>query len=104
MARIRLGNMRVAAGMLAAEQLEYALAGQNERGWRLGEVLVALGSLGEVQLAQVFSTQWSIPWVNLHHVECSRELRNLIPGELAKKIRRCLGLQRQAPITRRGPR
>lgn len=83
--RLRLGDMLVAAGIITTAELDEALAAQKGSGRRLGEVLVSLGKVSEHQLAQVLSNQLSIPWVNLHHVDFSRELLNLIPGELAER-------------------
>src|SRR4051812_20115463 len=80
--RLRLGDMLVAAGIVTPADIDEALAVQKGSGRRLGEVLVSLGKVTEHQLAQVLSNQLSIPWVNLHHVDFSRELLNLVSGEL----------------------
>lgn len=91
MSRIRLGDMLVQAQMVGPEQIDEALALQRERagtgGARLGELLVELGYVSEMQLAQVLSNQLSVPWVNLYHVDFSRELLNLISAESAEKYR-----------------
>ena len=83
--RLRLGDMLVAAGIVTSAEIDEALAVQKGSGRRLGEVLVSLGKVTEHQLAQVLSNQLSIPWVNLHHVDFSRELLNLVSGELAER-------------------
>lgn len=83
--RLRLGDMLVAAGIVTPTDIEEALGVQKGSGRRLGEVLVSLGKVTEHQLAQVLSNQLSIPWVNLHHVDFSRELLNLLTGELAER-------------------
>lgn len=83
--RLRLGDMLVAARIITPADVEEALAVQKGSGRRLGEVLVSMGKVGEHQLAQVLSNQLSIPWVNLHHVDFSRELLNLIPADLAER-------------------
>jgi type IV pilus assembly protein PilB len=83
--RLRLGDMLVAAAIVTAADIDEALAVQRGSGRRLGEVLVSLGKVTEHQLAQVLSNQLSIPWVNLHHVDFSRELLNLVSGELAER-------------------
>lgn len=83
--RLRLGDMLVAAQIITPADVDEALAAQRGSGRRLGEVLVSLGKVTEHQLAQVLSNQLSIPWVNLHHVDFSRELLNLVPGELAER-------------------
>lgn len=83
--RLRLGDMLVAAKIVTPTEIDDALAVQKGSGRRLGEVLVSLGKVTEHQLAQVLSNQLSIPWVNLHHVDFSRELLNLIPSDLAER-------------------
>jgi type IV pilus assembly protein PilB len=83
--RLRLGDMLTLAGIVSPADVEEALGIQKGSGRRLGEVLVSLGKVTEHQLAQVLSNQLSIPWVNLHHVDFSRELLNLVPADLAEK-------------------
>ncbi len=80
---MRLGDMLVAARIVTKEQVEQALASQKESGRRLGGELVALGFVNELQITQMLSNQLSVPWVDLQHVEFSRELLSLIPRELA---------------------
>jgi len=75
--------MLVAAKIVTQEQVEQALASQKQSGRRLGGELVALGFVNELQLTQMLSNQLSVPWVDLQHVEFSRELLSLIPRELA---------------------
>jgi type IV pilus assembly protein PilB len=82
--RLRLGDMLTMAGIVTPADVEEALAIQKGSGRRLGAVLVELGKVSEHQLAQVLSNQLSIPWVNLHHVDFSRELLNLVPADLAE--------------------
>ena len=72
------------AGLIDEPQLSQALASQRTSSRRLGEELVHLGYLSEVQMTQVLSNQLSIPWVSLYHVEFSRDLLNLVPAELAE--------------------
>lgn len=84
--RLRLGDMLVAAGLVSEEQVQDALELQRESGQRLGETLVQLGHVTEPQMTQVLSNQLSIPWVNLYHVDFSRELLDLVPAETAKKF------------------
>ena len=82
--RLRLGDMLTLAGIVTPADVEEALTIQKGSGRRLGAVLVELGKVTEHQLAQVLSNQLSIPWVNLHHVDFSRELLNLVPADLAE--------------------
>lgn len=84
--KMRLGDMLVAAGLVARDQVDWALRRQKESGRRLGEELVELGFLTEVQLTQILSNQLSVPWVSLYHVEFSRELLDLVPAQLADRF------------------
>lgn len=83
--RIRLGDLLVSTRVISTAQLDEALSRQRGSGLKIGEVLVALGHVSEIQVAQVLSHQLSLPWVNLHHVDFSRELLNLVPGSLAER-------------------
>lgn len=85
--RLRLGDMLVAAGLVTEAQVQEALSTQRDTGRRLGETLVELGYVTEGQMTQVLSNQLSIPWVNLYHVDFSRELLELVPAEVAEEHR-----------------
>jgi type IV pilus assembly protein PilB len=82
---MRLGDMLVAAKIVTQEQVEAALVSQKDSGRRLGGELVALGFVSELQITQMLSNQLSVPWVDLQHVEFSRELLSLIPKEVASE-------------------
>lgn len=83
--RIRLGDLLVQASLVTPAQVETALARQKETGRRLGETLVELGHVSEQEVAQVLSSQLSVPWANLRHIDFSRELLNLVSADLAEK-------------------
>ncbi len=85
--RIRLGDLLVSSQLVTEAQIEEALTRQKETGRRLGETLVALGYVTELQVAQTLSHQLSVPWVNLHHVDFSRELLNLVAADVAVSAR-----------------
>ncbi len=78
--------MLVAAKIVTEAQVQEALARQKGTGKRLGEVLVELGYVTELQVTQSVSNQLSIPWVNLYHVDFSRELLELVPAALAESL------------------
>jgi type IV pilus assembly protein PilB len=85
--RLRLGDMLVKAGMVTDAQVADALAKQKQTGQRVGTTLVAMGVVTEAQMTQVLSNQLSIPWVNLYHVDFSRELLERVPPDIAEKHR-----------------
>jgi len=70
---------------LSQQQLEQALFAQRKDGRKLGQLLIELGLVGEVQLTQTLSRQLSVPWVSLYHVDFSRSLLNLVPRAVAEK-------------------
>jgi len=84
-ARLRIGELLVAAKILTDEQLEEALRAQRQQKKRLGDVLVSLGYVDETRLTQALSQQLAVPWVSLYHVDFSRQLLNLVPREVAEK-------------------
>lgn len=61
--RMRLGELLVQAGKLGARDLDRALAAQQEMGSLLGRVLVRLGLVSEVDVAQALSAQLGIELV-----------------------------------------
>ena len=92
---MRLGDMLVAAKIVTKEQVQEALEVQKESGRRLGAELVALGFVNELQITQMLSNQLSVPWVDLAHVEFSRELLSLIPPEVCEEVC-CIPVYRRA--------
>ncbi|MEM8492975.1 MAG: ATPase, T2SS/T4P/T4SS family [Pseudomonadota bacterium] len=57
----KLGEMLVAAGKLSARDIERALLAQTEMGDLLGRVLIKLGLVAELDVAQALSEQLGIP-------------------------------------------
>lgn len=57
-AKRRLGDIFVERGLITDEQLQQALAVQQDTGGRLGEILVERGFITRVALAGVISEQW----------------------------------------------
>lgn len=57
----RIGELLVASGAIAPDDLEKALAFQLEYGGRLGSILVRMGALSETDLLSMLSTQLGIP-------------------------------------------
>ena len=80
----RLGSLLKGAGLITTEQLEEALALQEQQpDKRIGQLLIELGHVMEHQVTQVLSNQLSVAWVSLDHVIMSPELLSLVSGELA---------------------
>lgn len=94
MARKRLGDLLIEAGLITREQLERALEEQKVTGLRLGEVLTRSGILSEEQLIEVMEFQLGIPHVNLDRFPVDPAAVELVPESLARRYR-VLPLRRQ---------
>jgi hypothetical protein len=85
MARKRLGEILVQAGVLDASGLRAALTEQRRWGGPLGRVLVDMKLIGEDVLVQALSQQLNIPMLNVDNLQIAQEVLDLLPGELAEQ-------------------
>ncbi|MBX6353414.1 MAG: type II/IV secretion system protein [Thermoflavifilum sp.] len=85
MARKRLGDFLLDAGLITAQQLQEAMETQRETRQRLGEVLVQKGYVTEQQLIEVLEFQLGIPHVNLFQYQIDPSIVRLIPEDLARR-------------------
>lgn len=83
--RERLGELLVAAGSITEDQLVEALAVQVREGCKLGEVLVRTEVLTEADIAQTLARQKGYDFVDLETVVVDRNAASLIPSRLALK-------------------
>ncbi|MBI5197099.1 MAG: type IV-A pilus assembly ATPase PilB [Nitrospirae bacterium] len=81
----KLGRMLVNAKLITEEQLEKTLAMQQKEGGRLGSLLMKLGYIREEDLLQFLSKQYSVPAVDLSHMEVDPSVIRLIPAEIVQK-------------------
>ena len=58
---------------------------RNLPGGRLGESLIRLGFLGEIELVRFLSEQYGMPSVNLSEIEIPSDVINNIPTDVAIK-------------------
>ena len=88
-----LGEMLVAQGIISPEQLEEALRLQKkaDKATRIGRLLVELGYVTELQLADLIADQFRLPSADLTTLEVSPDAVSRVPRELAVK-HRCLPL------------
>jgi hypothetical protein len=85
MARKKLGEMLVEAGVLSEQGLRMALNEQKRWGGTLGRTLVEMKMLSEAELVRVLSLQLNLPTVDLDTVEIDAAVLDLLPGELAEQ-------------------
>ncbi len=83
MARKRLGEILVQAGVLSDAQLRAALGEQRRWGGPLGRILVDMKLVNEDAMVQALSHQLNFPTVNLDQRKIEMAVLDLVTGELA---------------------
>jgi type IV pilus assembly protein PilB len=82
---LKLGELLLKAKLLTKEQLEKALADQQQLGGRLGEHLLRLGLVSEDDILDCLSQQYGVPSINLRHFDIDDSIVRLIPADVARK-------------------
>jgi type IV pilus assembly protein PilB len=82
----RLGDLLVRRRLVTPAQLAEALLQQQDRGKRIGEMLIELGVVGERDLAGVLSDQLQIPLVDLRVEKPEPSALALVPEEVARRL------------------
>ncbi|HEY3313988.1 MAG TPA: ATPase, T2SS/T4P/T4SS family [Bacillota bacterium] len=81
----RLGDILIEAKLLTPAQLESALEVKKASGSRLGEVLVGLGIVADVDIAQALAKQLSVPYVSSEEVAVDPEVAKIISEQSARR-------------------
>jgi type IV pilus assembly protein PilB len=85
MARKKLGELLVQAGLVTETNLRAALAEQRRWGGTLGRTLIEMKMLREEDLVRTLSSQLGIQAVDLDAMAIPKEVIDLVPGELAQQ-------------------
>ncbi|HUS30164.1 MAG TPA: hypothetical protein VMZ53_16770 [Kofleriaceae bacterium] len=85
MARKKLGEMLVEAGVLSDQGLRMALNEQKRWGGTLGRTLVEMKLVSEAELVRVLAAQLAVPTIDLDHLEIHPTVLELVPGDLAEQ-------------------
>ncbi|MBP2674928.1 MAG: type secretion system protein GspE, partial [Deltaproteobacteria bacterium] len=85
MAKKRLGELLVEAGLLSEKDLTKALSEQRSRRGKLGEMIVSLGLASEAEIAQTLSTQLGITLLDLPNTPVEPQAIELIGEKVARK-------------------
>lgn len=83
MARKRIGDLLIDAGLINEGQLQEALAVQKTGKEKLGDVFLNMGIITEQQLFDALEVQLGIPHVQLHRYKIEQGLLSIIPERLA---------------------
>jgi len=85
MARKKLGEILLAAGVIDQTRLRTALAEQQRWGGYLGRILIDMKIVSEEVLVQALSQQLNFPAINLDQRNIRQNVLDHIPGELAEQ-------------------
>ncbi len=85
MAYMRLGDLLIAAGTINQQQLDEALALQKQTGQRLGDALIDGKVITERQLIDALQMQLGVDYIDLTLVDIPVELVKYVPRAIAKK-------------------
>ncbi len=77
-----LGEVFVSLGLLEKGEVSRFLQFCQLNNIRLGEYLVQIGKVSEMELAQALAQQYNLPFINLRSVQASEEALALIPFKL----------------------
>ena len=86
MARKKLGEMLLEAGVIDATGLRAALVEQRRWGGHLGRVLIDMKLVSEEQLVAILSRQLGIATVDVDKVQIPQAVIELVPGEVAEQF------------------
>lgn len=81
--RPNLGRLLLTHGVVSDEQLDQALARQQEQGGRLGETLMAMGLCSELEISRALAEQMDLPFIDLEQTPPNPRVMRLLPRELA---------------------
>jgi type IV pilus assembly protein PilB len=95
--RKKLGEILVAMGSLAPAEMRLVLDRQPLLGRRFGEVAMAEGLLGEVALAQALAHQFGLEFLDLEQTPLPAELAEAISPELMVRFE-CVAVRQDAKV------
>lgn len=85
--KMRLGDLLVDEGIISPDQLQQALARQQETGRKLGSTLTELTFLTEVQLLRFLAQQLNVPFLDIAQKQINPKAVQLLPEVQARRFR-----------------
>src|SRR4030043_1421647 len=85
--KMQLGQLLLAHGIVTPEQIEKALAEQNEKGHRklLGELLVEMHYCTENQIASALAEAYGVPYAQVSPKICDAKVLDILPREFLEE-------------------
>lgn len=85
--KIKLGDLLVTAKVITEEQLQSALEYQKKHGGKLGNILIELNFITELNLITVLSKQLNLPLISLNNTNIDLNVAHKIPEKICKKFK-----------------
>lgn len=82
----KLGEILVNEGLITNEQIQEGLSEQQKSGGLLGENLIKLRYVTELDIAAAMSTQFNLPYIDATRYTISKEAFNLVPIDFMKQF------------------
>ncbi|MEW6026090.1 MAG: hypothetical protein AB1599_02175 [Planctomycetota bacterium] len=82
----KLGEILVNEGLITNEQVQEGLSEQQKTGGLLGENLIKLGYVTEMDIAAAMSTQFNLPYIDASKYNISKESFGLLPADFMKQF------------------
>ena len=83
--KLRLGDILREMKVVSDEQIEQAAASQKETGKRLGEALLDLGFVDELDLVKALGRNLGVPYIDLTATPVDPEVADVLPERLARR-------------------
>lgn len=85
-ARKKLGELLVDAGLITYEVVDSAITEQKRSGRLIGEILVEQGHVRELDIAVVLARQFQLPFLQLADYQFAKSIGEFIPAELCHQF------------------
>jgi type IV pilus assembly protein PilB len=82
----RLGEILIDEGLITKEHVQEGLSEQQKSGGMLGENLVKLGYITEMDIASALATQFGLPYIDVTRYNISKEVFDLLPLDFIKQL------------------
>lgn len=82
----KLGEILINEGLITNEQVQEGLSEQQKTGGLLGENLIKLGYVTELDIAAAMSTQFNLPYIDATRYNISKEAFGLMPVDFMKQF------------------
>lgn len=83
--KTKIGDSLIQLELVTREQVDEAVNVQKEKGGKLGDLLVQLGYVSEIDLAKALAKQLSIPFVDLREYPLNQSIVKKLPEKIARR-------------------